>query len=540
MVIAHQSAHLDRFVLDRLPPSDQQPEFLLDHPGYVYPDRLNAAVLLLDDAVSEGDGERVAVRNDSGNWTYREIGDRSNRIARILSDDGLVPGNRVLLLGANSAMLVTAWFAVLKCGGVVVTAIPMLRGGEIAKLIDRAEIDHAIVDAQCAQLLDDAVAATSRDVQRFVYAGDSGGGALEDRMGQTPADFLPIDTHRDDPALLAFTSGTSGVPKATVQYHRDLLIPADGFCRHILNAGRNDSFCSSAPLAFTFGLGALVLFPFRLRATTVTVEQGAPPKLLEAIERHRVTQLFTAPTAYKAMLPLLGEHDVSSLRECVSAGEHLPAATSDAWHAATDIRIVDGLGATEMMHIFLSAPAGAARAGATGRVVPGYVACVLDDAGRPLPEGTGRLAVKGPTGCRYLDDERQSTYVVNGWNVTGDTYRLDADGWFWFVARSDDMIVSSGYNIAAPEVESALYTHPAVAECAVVAVPDDGRGQIVKAFVVVAPGTVTDAAMVRTLQDHVKAMIAPYKYPRAIEFVAVLPKTPTGKVQRFALRKAKQ
>lgn len=534
--MTHLSAHRDRFVLDRLPPSELLPEFLLDRPEYAYPERLNAAVELLDRAVAEGHGERVAIVNDAGEWTYRRMRDLSDGVARVLVAEGLEPGGRVLLRGANGAMLFASWFAVLKAGGVVVTTMPMLRGGEIATILERGRVSHAIVDARC---LDDftagaALAGTVRST--LVYNGDAGDGPLEIRAAGLPAGFEAADTHRDDPALLAFTSGTTGAPKATIHYHRDLLIPADGFCAYILRPEPGDRFCSSAPIAFTFGLGALLLFPFRARSCAVTVEAPTPAALLDAIERHRVTRLFTAPTAYKAMLPQLARRDLSTLTGCVSAGEHLPAATFDAWAEATGVRIVDGIGATELMHIFLSAPAHEARAGATGRVVPGYEACVLDAGGRPMREGVGRLAVKGPTGCRYLDDERQAKYVIDGWNVTGDTYRLDAEGWFWFVARSDDMIVSSGYNIAAPEVEGALHAHAAVAECAVVGWPDTERGHVVKAFVVAAAGAEPGPALARALQDHVKAMIAPYKYPRAIEFVTALPKTQTGKIKRFELR----
>ena len=533
--MSHATAHRDRFVLDRLPPPALQPVFLFDRPQFRYPERLNGAVELLDRAVEDGFGERIAVVNDAGAWTYLAMRELSDGIARVLVAEGLEPGNRVLLRGANGATMFAAWFAVLKAGGVAVTTMPMLRAGEIATVLERARVSHAIVDSRD---LADFEAAAGADALRslLVYDGDAGTGPLEARLRDLPRGFPAVDTHRDDPALLAFTSGTTGSPKATIHYHRDLLVPADGFAREILRITGDDRCLSSAPIAFTFGLGALVLFPFRARATAVTVESATPAALLDAIERHRVTRLFTAPTAYKAILGQLGGRDLSSVRSCVSAGEHLPAATSDTWAEATGLRIVDGIGATEMMHIFISAPADAARPGATGRALPGYEACVLDGEGRVLSEGIGRLAVRGPTGCRYLDDPRQAGYVVEGWNVTGDTYRLDAEGWFWFVARSDDMIVSSGYNIAAPEVESALHAHPAVAECAVVGWPDADRGQVVKAVVVPAAGADAGPELARALQDHVKRVIAPYKYPRLIEFVAALPKTPTGKIQRFALR----
>ncbi len=518
----------DTFVLDRLPPPEAQPEYIFGLPELTYPDRLNAAVALIDSHASNG----VALVNDNGQWTYGDMQRLSNRIALLLVEqEGLVPGNRVLLRGSNGAMLFAAWLGVLKAGGIVVTTMPMLRAGEIAAILDKAEISHAIVDDRT---LDDFAAACG--LARFApsiltYHGDAGGGAMEANLADLPDDFVAADTGRDDPALIAFTSGTTGEPKGCVQFHRDILIVADTFGRHLVQPQPGDRLACSAPIAFTFGLGALVIFPWRFGATSVTVETGAPARLLEALSRHRISTLFTAPTAYKAMLPLIGEHDISALHTCVSAGEHLPDAIWTAWHRATGLRIINGLGATEMMHIFISAAGDAIRPGATGRAVPGYTACVLDDDGRAVTEGTGRLAAKGPTGCRYLADDRQAKYVQGGWNVTGDTYRVDAEGYFWYVARSDDMIVSSGYNIAAPEVENALLGHAAVAECAVVGSPCSERGMMVKAYVVAC--MTVDA---KTLQDHVKAVIAPYKYPREIVFVDVLPKTLTGKLQRFALR----
>jgi 2-aminobenzoate-CoA ligase len=368
------------------------------------------------------------------------------------------------------------------------------------------------------------------------YDGDYGQGELETRLRDVARGFTPVVTHRDDVSMIAFTSGTTGKPKGCVHYHRDILASADSFARHVLKPAAGTRWACSAPIAFTFGLGMLLVFPWRFGGTAVTIEQPGPKPLLEAIARHRVTNLATAPTAYKAMLPMLRDYDISSLTTCVSAGEHLPAATWQAWHQATGIGIVDGIGATEMMHIFISASGADIRPGATGKAVPGYVAAVLDDEDQPMATGTGRLAVKGPTGCRYFDDDRQKNYVVNGWNVTGDTYRKDEDGYFWYLARSDDMIISSGYNIAAPEVENALYAHEAVQECAVVGVPCEERGQRVKAFVVAAPGHAPSPDLARALQEHVKAVIAPYKYPRDLEFVDALPKTATGKLQRYALR----
>ncbi len=517
----------DTFIKDRLPPADQQPEFLFDLPELRYPERLNAAVELVD--TQEPDA--LAVINDVGSWTYGQMRDLSDRIARLLVErEGLVPGNRVFLRGPNNAMLFASWLGVLKAGGIVVATMPMLRPGEIATILERAQVTHAIVDARFRADFD--AAGGTRSV--IEYGGDKGFPGLD----EVEPGFTPVDTGRDDVALIAFTSGTTGNPKGCVHYHRDILAPADSFARHILKPQPGDRWACSAPIAFTFGLGMLLIFPWRFGGTAVTIETPGPKPLLDAISRHKVTTLATAPTAYKAIIPLLAEHDISSLRTCVSAGEHLPAATWHAWHDATGMRIVDGIGATEMMHIFISASGDDIRPGATGKAVPGYVATVLDEGNRPLETGTGRLAIKGPTGCRYFDDPRQANYVVNGWNVTGDTYRKDEDGYFWYLARSDDMIISSGYNIAAPEVENALLGHPAVQECAVIGCPCEERGQKVKAFVVLAPGYAPDASVVTVLQDHVKAAIAPYKYPREVAFVDVLPKTATGKLQRFALRDA--
>jgi 2-aminobenzoate-CoA ligase len=527
----------DRFVADRLPPPERQPLFLFDRPELHYPDQLNAGVELIDRPVAAGDGDRIAVRNDAGAWSYAALKDLSDRIARLLvEEEGLVPGNRVLLRGPNGATLFAAWLGVLKAGGVVVTTMPMLRPVEIVAVLEKAEASHAIVDARCLADFTEAAARVGCVRSTLVYHGDFGDGALEQRLATIAPGFAAIDTRADGPALIAFTSGTTGRPKGCVHFHRDVLAPADSFARNILKPAPGDVFCTSAPIGFTFGLGATLIFPFRFGGTAVTVEQATPKALVEAIARHGVTTLFTAPTAYKAMLALAGGASIAGLRACVSAGEHLPEATWRAWRDATGIGIIDGIGATEMMHIFISAAGDDIRPGATGRAVPGYVACLLDPDDRPLSEGIGRLAVRGPTGCRYLADERQAAYVVDGWNVTGDTYRLDADGYFWYVARSDDMIVSSGYNIAAPEVENALYAHPAVQECAVVGVPCDTRGQLVKAFIVLAPGWTGDDALADELKAHVKAVIAPYKYPRAIVFIEALPKTVTGKLRRFELR----
>ena len=528
------SGPYDSFVRDALPPTSLQPDFLFDLPENSYPEQLNAAGELVDRAVAEGDGERIAIRNALGETSYAELADLSGRIARLLVErEGLVPGNRVLLFGANGAMLFAAWLAILKAGGVAVTLMPLLRASEIATILAKAEINHAIVDEQLRGEVEAAARASGRALRILSFAGDGGGGDIE-RQIEALAPLTAVATGRDDPAIIAFTSGTTGAPKGCIQFHRDILIPADGYARQLLGLTRDDVVASSAPIAFTFGLGALLIFPLRARATAVTLETGSPGALLETIERYRVTALFTAPTAYREMLATLDPAQLTSLRLCVSAGEHLPAATWQRWHDATGLALVDGIGATEMMHVFISATGDDIRPGATGQVVAGYHGCVLDTAGVPQSHGIGRLAIKGPTGCRYLADLRQAAYVHDGWNVTGDTYLLDEDGYYWYIARSDDMIVSSGYNIGPSEVENALLSHPAIVECAVVGAPCPRRGQLVKAFVVTS--AVPDEALADALKEHVKATIAPYKYPREIVFIDALPKTPTGKLQRRALR----
>jgi 2-aminobenzoate-CoA ligase len=442
----------------------------------------------------------------------------------------------VLLRGPNGYTLFAAWLGVLKAGGVVVTTMPLLRPGEIATVIDSAEISHAIVDSRFIGDFRGAMSQTRFIKQLVKYDGDYGKGELETRSA-TLRPLDPVDTGRDDPAMVAFTSGTTGIPKGCIQYHRDILAPCDTFAKHHFRMAPGDIVMTSAPIAFTFGLGATLMFPLYFGAATATIEQPSPTTMLEAMVKFGVTHLATAPTAYKAMLsqPALTDA-LKTLKCCLSAGEHLPSATWAAWKAHTGLSIVDGIGSTEMMHVFISESGDAIRPGSTGRAVPGYEATVLDAEGRPLAEGEGRLAVKGPTGCRYLDDPRQTNYVEGGWNLTGDTYRKDADGYYWYVARSDDMIVSSGYNIGAPEVENALLGHPAVAECAVIGVPCPERGQKVKAFIVAAANVTPSEALISELKNFVKETIAPYKYPREIEFVDALPKTATGKLRRVELR----
>jgi 2-aminobenzoate-CoA ligase len=525
---------IDTFVRDNLPRPDLLPDFVFGLPGLQYPARLNCVGELLDRWVAAGQGERPCLLSPSESLSYAALAERVNRIANVLTRDlGLVPGNRVLLRGPNNPMMVAAYLAVIKAGGVVVPTMPLLRARELATVIDKAKVTLALCDARLAGELEGAKERCP-SLQRVLCWGRD----LDPMLLQPGyADFAPADTAAEDPCLIAFTSGSTGEPKGTVHLHRDLLAICDTYGQHVLRAEANDRFIGSPPIAFTFGLGGLVLFPMRVGASSVLLEKAPPDELLAAIAQWRATACFTAPTAYRAILPRLAEHDISSLRKCVSAGEPLPKATFDAWFAATGRKLMDGIGATEMLHIFIAAPPEAIRPGATGKAVPGYEAKVIGDDGHALPPGTvGRLAVRGPTGCRYLADERQRNYVQNGWNVTGDTYLMDADGYFWYQARSDDMIVSAGYNIAGPEVESALLDHPAVAECGVVGAPDEERGQIVKAYVVLRPGHTGDAALTRQLQEHVKSVIAPYKYPRAIEYRPALPRTQTGKLKRYELR----
>ena len=533
------TAHLDTFAHDNLPPRAQWPDFLLELPELKYPPRMNCVVELLDRWVAAGHGERPCLISPAETLTYAQLCERVNRIANVLTRVlGMVPGHRVLLRGPNNPMMVAAYLAVIKAGGVAVATMPLLRAKEIAYPIGKAKIRLALCDHRLTEEMEKA-RALAPDLERIVYWGGGAADTLDALMG-TPGyeTFAACDTASDDVCLIAFTSGTTGEPKGTMHFHRDLLATCDSYGRHVLRADARDRFIGSPPLAFTFGLGGLVLFPMRVGAATILVEKASPDDLLAAIEKFGATIAFTAPTAYRAMLAKLAEHDISSLRKCVSAGEALPKATFEAWLAATGIKILDGIGATEMLHIFIGSPEEEIRPGATGKAVPGYEARVVDADGKELPPNTiGRLAVRGPTGCRYLADKRQRQYVRDGWNVTGDTYLMDADGYFWYQARSDDMIVSSGYNIAGPEVEAALLEHPAVAECGVVGAPDEERGQIVKAYVVLHPGYSGDSAVTKTLQEHVKATIAPYKYPRTIEYVTQLPRTQTGKLQRFELRR---
>lgn len=535
------SVRSDTFVKDGLPSDPHLPSFS-DVPGQDYPSKLNVCAALVDRWVKSGDGERVALRSPSTSMTYADLQRIVSRYAQVLRKDlGLIPGNRVLLRGRNTPALVAWHLAVWRAGGVVVSTMPMLRTGELTTIVTKAKISHAICEAN---LIEDLEACQRQcPTLRYVgvYNGTSGGRHLMREVdGLAAAKSGPCQAYAsraDDPCLIAFTSGTTGVPKGAIHTHKDLLAVCDTFSAHIVRPTCEDVFCGTPPLAFTYGLGGLLLFPLRVGASSILLETTQVSDLLAAVARFKATVCFTAPTAYRAMIENVRNFDVRSLRVCVSAGETLPSALFEAFERETGIRLVDGIGSTEMLHIFISAAGDDIRPGATGKVVPGYDATVVDDDGRELPAGTtGWLAVRGPTGCRYLDDTRQAQYVRSGWNITGDAYYRDADGYFWYQSRMDDLIVSSGYKIAAPEVESAVLTHPAVAECAVVGRPDDARGQIPVAFVVLRSGASPTRRLSKTIQDHVKSRIAPYKYPRRIEFVAALPKTLTGKLKRYELR----
>ncbi len=531
------TSHTDTFARDNLPPRDQWPELIFDLPELQYPDRINCAIELLDKHVANGWGDHPVIHNTSGTITYSQMLEQVNRVAHVLTDDmGLVPGNRVLLRGANNAMMAVLWFAVVKAGMIVVATMAMLREKELVDVIEKGQVNAAI----CDKTLDaELIAAQKRcpTLKQIVYFNDTSADGLEARMASKPADFIAVDTAADDTVLIAFTSGTTGKPKGTMHFHRDVLAICDCFPKSIAHMTSDDICIGTPPFAFTFGLGGILLFPMRVGGSTVLLEKMSPEIMLKAIQDFKVTMTWSSPVFYRQMSGLAKNYNLSSLRACVSAGEALPVSTRTMWRDASGIEMIDGIGATEMLHIFISAEEKDVRPGATGTPIPGYQACILDAEGHQLPRGNiGRLAVKGPTGCRYLADDRQTNYVHNGWNLTGDAYMLDEDGYFWFHARTDDIILTAGYNVAGPEVEEALLKHEAVAECAVVGAPDEERGQIIKAFVVLKSGHNRDEVMIKTLQDFVKQIIAPYKYPRAIEFLDALPRTNTGKLQRFALR----
>jgi 2-aminobenzoate-CoA ligase len=536
------SAYTDHFAREHLPPQELWPELRFDLPELQYPPRLNCVEQLFDGALAAGagSGDRIAIRGADVEWTYAELLERIDRIAHVLRGPmGLEAGNRVLLRGANNPMMAACILAVLKAGCIAVPTMPLLRARELGAIAGKAAVNAVLCadglrgEMEAADLPPGARAKTLW----FGCADADAAGSLEASMAAQPSRYEAVDTAADDVCLISFTSGTTGVPKGTMHFHRDVMAICDCFPRSVLASQRSDVFIGTPPLAFTFGLGGLLLFPLRVGATAVLLEKLTPETLLQAIEKHRATVCFTAPTFYRQMAPLAGKYDLASLRKTVSAGEALPLATRESWRQATGLVMIDGIGATELLHIFISAAGEQVRPGATGKPVPGYQACILDHDGRPVGPGViGRLAVKGPTGCRYLADERQNDYVLDGWNLTGDAYEMDADGYFYYRSRTDDMIISAGYNIAGPEVEDALLRHPAVAECGVIGRPDEERGQIVEAHVVLKPDYAASPELAAQLQEFVKEQIAPYKYPRSVRFLAALPRTETGKLQRFKLR----
>ena len=532
-----RSAHIDTFARDNLPPVTALPDFLLD--GFHYPDRLNVGVELTDAMVAKGFGDHTALIGNGRRRTYKELSDWTNRLAHALVEDfNLQPGNRVLIRSANNPAMVACWLAATKAGAVVVNTMPMLRAGELSKIVDKAQVSHALCDSRLTDELDSC--ATGNPTLQYVIAFDgtaNHASPLDTAALEKPVKFDAVATSCDDVALLGFTSGTTGAPKATMHFHRDLLIIADGYGAEVLGVTETDVFVGSPPLAFTFGLGGLAIFPLRFGAAATLLENASPPNMIDIIEKHKATVCFTAPTAYNMMLLAMEDGaDLSSLRAAVSAGETLPKPVYDMWLAKTGKPILDGIGATEMLHIFISNRFGDHRAACTGKPVTGYEAKVVDENMNEMPQGeVGRLAVRGPTGCRYLADDRQSGYVTDGWNITGDSFSQDQDGAFHFAARNDDMIISSGYNIAGPEVEAALLAHRDVVECAVIGVPDAQRGSV-QAHVVLSDGLKASDTLTKALQDFVKTQIAPFKYPRSVVFTDSLPKTPTGKIQRFRLR----
>ncbi|MFK4692932.1 AMP-binding protein [Streptomyces pristinaespiralis] len=530
------SAHFDTFTRDRLPPAGQWPKLLFELPELRYPDRLNCGEELLDRTIERFGADRPVFRSGAGEvWSYGHLRERVDRIAHVLTTElGVVPGNRVLLRGPTTPHLAACWLAVMKAGAVAVTVLAQHRAGELATVCEIASVGHALCDVRT---VDELVKAEVPGLRITTYGGDAPDDLLGLAAAAGPEPYEPVRTAADDVALIAFTSGTTGRPKGCMHFHRDVLAIADTFSAHVLRPEPDDVFAGSPPLGFTFGLGGLVVFPMRAGACALLLEQAGPGQLLPAIAEHRVSVLFTAPTAYRVMLDQFDSHDTRSLRRCVSAGENLPAATWQAWLERTGLRIINGIGATELLHIFISAADGAIRPGTTGVPVPGWQARVVDGEGRPVPDGEpGLLAVRGPVGCRYLADPRQTQYVRDGWNLTGDTYVREPDGWFRYVARADDMIISAGYNIAGPEVEDALLHHPDVAEAAVVGRPDELRGQIAVAYVVLREGAATGDATADALRDFVKERLTPFKCPREIVFLDALPRTPTGKLQRYRLR----
>ena len=526
-----KSAHKDTFALENLPDKSLWPDLILDHPLANYPERLNASYELLERTIESVGRNKSAIIAADGNFTYGELLELVNQISNYLISQGVQSGNRIAIRSPNNAMAVAIWLAILRVGAIAVTTIPLQRAVELAKIVEIGQIQFALVDHR---FVEEWAAIPNYSGKTLIIGGENG---INNEVEKQNKEFEVCNTAADDVSIFAFTSGSTGVPKATIHFHRDILAIADTFSKEVVKPTKDDVFAGSPPIAFTFGLGGLVVFPFRVGATTVMLENAAPPILLEKIAEHKISVIFTAPTAYRAMLTLLEGKDISTLRRCVSAGEHLPLSTWRAWFEATGNKLIDGIGATELLHIFISASDHEIIPGLTGKPVPGYQAMVVDQDFKQVKDGEqGFLAVKGPTGCRYLNDSRQKDYVVNGWNLTGDIYTRTSEGYFKYESRADDMIISSGYNIAAPEVENALLMHKGVAEVAVVGLPDDERGMVVTAYIVLRAEFIASDVMAKELQDHVKNQISPYKYPRSIHFVDSLPKTTTGKLQRFRLK----
>lgn len=532
------TAHRDTFARDNLPPTGLWPKMIFNIPEVRYSESINCASELLDRIVAEGKGGSPVIYFGNEVWSYQDLLDAANRIAHVLiSDCGLVPGNRVLLRGPNTPMLAASWFGVLKAGGICVTTMPLLRAQEISYMIDKAQVSICLCHGEWLDAVREAQS-VSHTLKQIIPYSTSEGPSLERLMERKPGEFSDVNTHAEDVALIAFTSGTTGKAKGTVHFHRDVLAICDCFPKSTLKASSKDIFIGTPPLGFTFGLGGLLLFPMRIGASSVFLEKVSPEAIVQSIERYRVSVLFSSPAAYRAMLDFVPKYNIKSLRKSVSAGETLPVPTFEAWRKATGLTMIDGIGSTEMLHIFISSREEEAKPGATGKPIPGYEAMVVDDSGKEVPAGTvGLLAVRGPTGCRYLSDpERQKEYVKNGWNITGDAYIKDEEGYFHFHTRADDMIIASGYNISGIEVENVLLQHPKVRECGVVGATDPDRGSLVKAYIVLRDSNDESPETVKELQEFVKATIAPYKYPRQIEFLKALPRTETGKLQRFRLR----
>lgn len=532
----------DNFAHDNLPHASLMAECFTGHTDFEFPEDLNCVERLLDRHIAEGNGNREAIRTDDVIWTYDYLYEKANQIAHVLLENlDFKPGNRVLIRSANNPMYVAVWFGILKAGGIVVATMPLLREKELSTMVECAEISHAFCDYRLEEAMLEVKSPFLKHVITFDGTGE-GVSKLETLIGNKPKTFKNYTSKADSLAIIGFTSGTTGKPKMTSHYHKDILLICEAFPKYSLQPTPDDIFTGSPPLGFTFGLGGLVLFPFYYGASTFLIEKPTPEALLQAIQDHNITICFTAPTAWRVLTTKVKDYDISSLRKCVSAGETLPVKVWEDWYEATGLKIIDGIGSTEILHIFISSNEQNMRKGATGLPVRGYEAMIVDNEGNEITDGTpGRLAVRGITGCKYLGSEdKQKEYVQNGWNITGDIFRKDEDGYFWFVARGDDMIISSGYNIAAIEVESVLLAHEDIAECAVVGLPDENRGMLVCAYIVLKDKEKACDELTKSIQDWFKGVAAPYKYPREIRYMDTLPKTETGKIQRFKLKTSLQ